>query len=122
MENKCDGYLDQLIINCEIAKTQQHTKYHVFVVDNCKDFDISVFNLIENRKFAIYVITELNGNNQFTHDRLNDHKSTKSNGYKYPKINDVKSDVLYVGSSTTGVHNRLKQHLGYGHKGISLST
>jgi len=31
-----------------------------------------------------------------------------------PKINGNLSEVLYVGSSTTGVSKRLKQHLGYG--------
>jgi len=43
-------------------------------------------------------------------------KSTKKNGRAYPRLNNESSRCFYVGSCSTDMQQRLKQHLGYGAK------
>ena len=62
---------------------------------------------------AIYIIKSQSDNLSETSDHLKNLKSKKK--FKYPKINQVQnSNVLYVGSSSTNLRSRLKQHLDQG--------
>ena len=107
------NYLDQLIINSKKAIIAEPIKYYQFNVNDCQNFDVLEFDKLKKYKFVIYIITEINGNTKITYDLMKQFKSNNSKEYKCSKINQSKSDILYVGSSTTGIKNRLEQHLGY---------
>jgi hypothetical protein len=64
---------------------------------------------LEDIQKAIYVIEEINGNRDETFQALALYKGKDERSC--PKLNKA-SDVMYVGSSRTGVKGRIKQHLG----------
>ena len=96
-------YIDTLIENCKKAKLAKSTKEFVLK-------DISELNSIKN---AIYVIEEINGDNKKTFNDFLNYKKLKERAC--PKSNSP-SQIMYVGSSSTGVKKRIQQHLGYGPK------
>lgn len=97
-------YIDKLITNCEIAKKSSPT--NEFILKGLTDLD--------DLKQAIYIIEEIEGNIEKTFQQFSRYKEKKER--KCAKLN-VPSQVMYVGSSTTGVRKRIVQHLGDGHAG-----
>lgn len=101
------NYLDQLILNCELAKTA--IPIQQFTLDKTSNFDE-----IASLKSAIYIIKEIDGNSQKTFDdfmrfRKEQNEKTFDEKLNCPKPNSS-SETLYVGSSTTGVKKRLEEH------------
>ena len=98
------GYIDQLIDNCKIAKCTLPLK----------EFEFGDFSDLEGIKQAIYVIEQVDGNIEETFESFKKYKENKER--KCAKLNSP-SQIMYVGSSTTGIKNRIKQHQGKGHAG-----
>lgn len=95
-------YIDRLISLCKRAKQSSPVK-EILVQD---------LSQLEGIKNAIYVIEEIGGDIEKT---FRDCKNQKESDHvrAYPKLNQP-SQVMYVGSSTTGVKKRIEQHLGDG--------
>ena len=107
-------YIDLLKRNCCEAEKAKPTRDPLkFTRD---DYLSPENEFIESGKAkAIYIIKSASVDLNATSDHLKILKSKKK--FKYPKINQVQnSNVLYVGSSSTGLKNRLKQHLDQGHR------
>ena len=98
------SYIDRLIDNCKAAKSAVPTR----------EFELEDIADLEGMKQAIYVIEEVGGDNESTFLQFSRYKETKER--KCAKLN-APSQVMYVGSSTTGVKKRIEQHLGDGHEG-----
>jgi Uri superfamily endonuclease len=98
------GYIDKLIENCQIAKNA--TLSETFEMKNLSDLD--------SIDKAIYVIEEIDGNSERTFINFAEYKKTKQR--MCARLN-TPSNVMYVGSSTTGLKKRISQHLGHEHKG-----
>lgn len=114
------SYLDQLIANCEAAKKA------VCVEKITLNKGTDIPDILS----AIYIIKEKSGNAQITFDQFKKfkddqvqkkkrNKNKKNNEEKEvvlacPKINSP-SEILYVGSSTTGLKARLYQHTTHSH-------
>lgn len=98
------NYIDRLIKNCEIAKRSVPTR------------EIHVNNLteIEGIDRAIYIIEQVGGDFEKTFIEFSRYKECKDRACA--KLNSP-SQVMYVGSSTTGVKKRIEQHIGQGNKG-----
>jgi hypothetical protein len=96
-------YIDALIKNCELAKKVQPIRELTF--NDLSDLD--------NISIAIYIIEEISGNTEKTFSKLKAYKSQEER--KCPKLNKP-SSILYVGSSTTGLKKRIKEHIGDGSK------
>lgn len=94
-------YIDELIESCKKAKDARPVKE--FVLSNNSELD--------GIDKAIYIIEEVGGNSKETFTALSNYKKTKQRAC--PKLN-TPSQVMYVGSSTTGIKKRIKQHLGNG--------
>jgi hypothetical protein len=95
------SYIDKLISNCELAK--KSIPVREFVMSN-----ISELNGIDE---AIYIIEQIEGDPRETFLKFSTYKeSTKRS---CAKLNSP-SNVMYVGSSTTGLKKRIKQHEGCG--------
>ena len=102
-------YIDRLIKNCEIAKSSIPVKE--FKYDSSYD--------LNSIKKAIYIIEEVEGNFDKTFSDFLQFKNSeklKEKGRKCPRSN-TPSQVMYVGSSTTGIGKRIEQHLGNGYSG-----
>jgi hypothetical protein len=97
-------YIDSLIENCKKAKAAKLVK----------EFVLSEISALDDIEKAIYIIEELEGDNEKTFIDLSNYKKTKKRAC--PKLN-APSPVMYVGSSTTGIRRRIEQHLGDGPKG-----
>lgn len=100
------SYIDTLIKNCEAAKTAQPSTSRVIEAS-----DLSALDGIEK---AIYTIDEIDGNPEQTFLAFSRYKEKKERACA--KLNSP-SNVMYVGSSTTGVKKRIEQHMGQGNKG-----
>ena len=101
------AYLDVLIENCKLAKkAEPNSKFAMEAPKNIDDLTV-----LDKIKSAIYVIKEIKGDPEYTLSKLKAYKAKKERSC--PKINDP-SCVLYVGSSTTGLKTRIKQHMGWG--------
>jgi len=98
------NYIDRLISNCNVAKAS--TPSRKFILDDIADLD--------GMKQAIYIIEEVGGDTENTYLQFSLFKEKKAR--KCAKLNAA-SQIMYVGSSTTGVKKRIEQHLGHGHKG-----
>ena len=98
------NYIDKMIKNCLLAKAA--TPERTFILNEMAE--------LNNVKHAIYIIEEVDANIESTRNAFINYK--KSSERKCSKINENGSDVLYVGSSTTGVKKRFAQLLGVGHK------
>lgn len=97
-------YIDKLMENCQRAKSAKPISE--FVLN-----DDSELNGIRK---AIYIIEEIGGDSTRTFNALKEYKQVTKRAC--PKLNSP-SKVLYVGSSTTGLETRIKQHRGHGPKG-----
>nr|WP_299244758.1 GIY-YIG nuclease family protein [uncultured Halomonas sp.] len=97
------SYIDKLIENCNRARSTKP-------VENFILFDMSDLDGIDK---AIYIIEEVDGDVEKTFIELSNYKKTKQR--KCPRLN-APSQVMYVGSSTTGVKKQIEQHLGNGPK------
>lgn len=100
MENE---YIHSLVADCKQALAATPTKDFVML---SLDDTIGISS-------AIYVIEELDSDPRKTFDAFLEFKNKKLR--KCPKPNQP-SSVLYVGSSTTNLKRRLKQHQGDGPK------
>lgn len=94
-------YIDTLISNCQKAKAAKPTKE--FLVTNVDE--------LQGIKQAIYIIEEIGGDKSQTFKAMKAYKDRKERSC--PKLNEP-SQVLYVGSTTTGLHKRIEQHRGNG--------
>ena len=91
-------YLDSLINACQTAKSAKPiNEFTVYNPDSIPDINK-----------GIYIIREIGGNPDKTHQEFIEFKASKSKACC--KVNKP-SQVLYVGSSTTGIKKRLTQHL-----------
>lgn len=99
-------YIDNLIQDCVEAKLAEPIQE--FKIEHVEELP-----LLPKIKQAIYVIKEIDGDPISTFEQFRDFKLQKSR--KCAKLNKPNS-VLYVGSSTTSLVSRLKQHFGYGNK------
>lgn len=98
------NYIDRLIGFCEQAKKAKPDSE--FVMKNICD--------IKDIGTAIYIIREVGGDPEKTFKALSEYRGKKERAC--PALNKS-SEVMYVGSSTTSVYNRIKQHIGTGPKG-----
>ncbi|WP_336004800.1 hypothetical protein [Acinetobacter pittii] len=100
------SYLDQLIANCEEAKKAFPIR-EIFL-DNMDELD-----KIKDIKSAIYIIREINGCPLKTFNDFILFKKEEGikgdQGMKCAQPNSP-SEILYIGSSTTSLKGRLKQH------------
>ena len=98
------SYIDNMIANCELARSARPKR----TISIEKDGDFSVLNGILK---AVYIIKEVDGDNEKTFRDFCEYKSRKERAC--PRANSP-SETMYVGSSTTGIFNRIKQHTGIG--------
>jgi len=84
-------------------KSETHKGYQVRKVSDLDGFQT-----------AVYVIEESGGNPEDTFSAFSRYKAKKERACA--KLN-APCQVMYVGSSTTGVKKRIEQHLGRGNKG-----
>lgn len=101
MERSSMNYIDRLIENCHKAKLDKPIQE--FIAD-----DVSKLKGI---KKAIYIFTQVGGDIEETYNQLVEFKKKKIKAC--PALNSP-SQTMYVGSSTTGLEKRIKQHLGNG--------
>jgi hypothetical protein len=101
------GYLDQLISDCHAAKRAIPIKELTLYKDND-------FNEIKSIKSAIYIIEEIDGDNQKTFDKFNAFRKQQEEKEDRDKLKCAQpnspSTILYVGSSSTGLKKRLEEH------------
>lgn len=94
-------YIDTLISNCHKAKAAKPTN----------EFELTDDSSIVDIKQAIYIIEEICGDKKQTFAAMDAYKKRKERAC--PKLN-APSQVLYVGSTTTGLLKRIEQHRGNG--------
>ena len=97
------AYLDALILACEAAK----------VARPVREFIMKTPDDLKSIRSAIYIISELEGDIEKTFFEFKKYKKTGKRACA--KLNQP-SRILYVGSSSTGVMNRVRQHLGTSEK------
>lgn len=100
------NYIDNLIDNCNKAKQTQ-------IITTIGLTSIDELSLLNDVKTAIYIIEEINRNEEQTFLDLQKYKDTKERNC--PKLNKP-SNIMYIGSSTTDIKKRLKEHMGFGNK------
>jgi len=98
------SYIDRLIKNCQLAKKASPVRE--FVMKNISDLD--------GINKAIYIIEQIDGDPRKTFKDFSLFRQLKERACA--KLNSP-SKVMYVGSSTTGLKNRIYQHIGDGPKG-----
>ena len=105
-------YFELLKRNCFEAEKAKPTRD--LLKFTRKEYLSSENEFIESGKAkAIYIISSQNVDLHATSKHLCCLRQKKK--FKYPKINQVQnSNVLYVGSSSTNLRSRLKQHLDQG--------
>ena len=104
------SYIEKLIDNCKRALAPQSVEEFEFN----DPAQIKLERRLDGKCNCIYVIEEMHGNSEETFKDFETYK--KDSTRKCPKANSH-SSVLYVGSSTTGLKNRIKQHVGDGPAG-----
>lgn len=97
------GYIDELIANCYLAKNAKPLKEFVMK-------DIGELDFI---KSAIYIIELDAGDAHKAFDDFSNYRALKER--KCARLNNI-SNVFYVGSSTTNLKKRIREHIGYGYK------
>ena len=91
-------YIDKLVEYCNEAKKSKPIK----------EFIYTDLEQLKEIKKAIYIIEEIGGNKDNTFDDFLSYKNLKDRNC--PKSN-TPSNILYVGSSTTNLKGRIKQHI-----------
>ncbi len=111
-----NDYIDQLIQHCEEAKNTENRFRETFTRD---DYNSGKHELYDPKATkAIYVIKSPGSDLIKTSCYLKDKK--KKTTRAYPRINKpIETDVMYVGSSSTDLKKRLKEHLKSGHEKTS---
>lgn len=86
-----------------------------------KIIEMKTLSDLDNVGHAIYVIEEIDADPKKTYEKFSKYKSGQN---IMPKAErracaalNAPSQILYVGSSTTGIKNRIKGHFGDGPKG-----
>lgn len=97
------SYIDKLIHNCQLAKN----------TSPIKEFELHNLSDLDNIDKAIYIIEEIDGDKNKTFNDFIKYRDKKERSCS--KLN-APSNILYVGSSTSGIKKRLEQHIGNGHK------
>lgn len=100
------GYIERLIENCHQALTSKPAQE--FVMTNHTE--------LKDIKKAIYVIEQIGGDIKKTFDDFLTFKQSTERAC--PKSN-APSQIMYVGSSTTGLLKRISEHIGDGSKSTS---
>ena len=95
-------YIDKLINSCETAK-------HIVPI---REFELQDMDDLDGVSQALYIIEEINGDICQTSTDFARYKKKKERSC--PKDNKAPSSIMYVGSSTTNIRTRIKQHQGYG--------
>ena len=93
------GYIDRLITNCELAKK----------ANPVNEFELNDLSELADIQQAIYVIEQIDSDIDKVFLDFSRYKNKKER--KCAKLNSP-SKTMYVGSSTTGVQKRIKQHQG----------
>lgn len=108
-----NDYIDLLIQHCEEAKNTENRFRETFTRD---DYLSGKHELYEPKAIRVIYVIKIPGDNlSKTSKHLEHLKQQKTR--KYPRINKPSdSDVIYVGSSSTNLKGRLKQHLLEGPK------
>jgi len=110
-------YLNALTRNIKAAQEARASQSITFSVNPCDSEEVvKRCTAVDGLKNAIYVISREPETSDADAIKAQLVAFKKQSARKCPKINTNISEVLYVGSSTTGVNKRLKQHLGYGHE------
>lgn len=91
-------YLDKLILDCERAKNTKPIKKYI----------ITTFDEVPDIKNGIYIFREIGGRAEDTFNSFVNFKQKKLKACC--KVNEP-SNIMYVGSSITGLKKRLKQHI-----------
>lgn len=94
-------YLEQLIDRANIALKAEPEF----------EFKFSSLDKLNHVESSIYIIREIGGSPEETFSAMS--KFKKSNERSCPRLNSA-SPVMYVGSSTTNLRYRIRQHLGHG--------
>lgn len=95
------SYIKTLIANCE----------HALVTQPERSFVLNELSDLEGVEVAIYIIELTSGDEGSVFLDFVQYKQKRERACA--KLNSP-SRILYVGSSTTGVKARIRQHLGYG--------
>ena len=102
-KNKC---IDKLIERCEKAKISKPIReFEIYNLD-----DLNHLKIIKKASY-IYIFEEIDGDFEKTFANFSEYKQNTERAC--PALNSP-SQVLYVGSSRTGIVNRLMQHKGNG--------
>lgn len=104
------SYIENLIDNCKKALTAKPIREFEFN----NPAQLKLEQELNGKCNCIYVIEEIRGNAEETFEDFCNYKEKGTR--KCPKQNSP-SSILYVGSSTTGLKNRIKQHIGNGPAG-----
>jgi len=96
------SYIDKLIANCLLAKEAVPIR----------EFELKNISELDGMKQAIYIIEQIDEDIEKTFSNFSEYR--KKEKRKCAKLNSP-CKVMYVGSSTTDVKKRIKQHQGYGH-------
>ena len=104
-------YLEKLIEQCRVALMAKPKRI----------FEWSEKSDIKDVGAAVYVIEEIGGDPETTFTNFREYREEQSKKNESERracaaLNEP-SKVLYVGSSTTGIRNRIQGHLGNGPKG-----
>lgn len=106
MIDPAQEYFDKQITLINQARSEDpKTKYQIA--------DESDLEMVSHLKTGIYIIYDRSGDPSKTFKDFQSYKEKKERAC--PKANQP-NEVMYVGSTTTGMMKRLKQHLGYGPK------
>ena len=98
--------IDEHIKDCEAAKTKNFNIS--FTIENLMNDDLSSLKGIEK---AIYIIEQTEGCPCKAHKDYQEFKGNDENKeIKLSGKNECSSSIMYVGSSTTGVKKRMKEH------------
>jgi hypothetical protein len=100
------AYIKELIANCEQALLTKPQRS--FLLEDLADLD--------DIKTAIYIIELTSGDAEKVFQDFLAYRQRRERACA--KLNSP-SRTLYVGSSTTGLKARIRQHIGDGHKGTS---
>ena len=113
------SYLERLIENCKKAQDADPIReFEICVLDQIK-FNLEQFDIrLNDRENCVYIIEEIDGDFEETFRKLAKYRNENRGPHsrKCPKAN-TPSQIMYVGSSTTNLKNRIRQHMGYGPAG-----
>jgi len=99
-------YISSLIKACQAAMSAEPVRvYHISSMEQLES--------VPSKGSFVYIIREVNGVCEKTHKEFSNFR--KISKYACARLNPEPSEVLYVGSSTTNLRSRLKQHIDSDH-------